>query len=368
MRRHESIRAAGIRLLALILMGIWSPTAIAAAGIVVVHPGQSIQAAIDAAAPGTTILVRAGTYRENLEIVTDGLTLRGAGAGRTILVMPATPLERFCTPDPTDPNVAGICATGGTDWATGLPIRFLRGVTISDFSVRGFTGTGIALVGVEDGAVTQNEVADSGAPGIFALNSVRSRVLSNDVHGNARAGIQVDRFPETLPPARALVSANRVHDNVGDGILVLDAVEGVISANASKRNCAGVVLVNLSGAGAQGWRVSGNVASKNNVDCPSQGGLLTGIGIAVLGGGEVVLEHNVIVGNVPGPSAVLPSGGVVILSSGDFGGADPVDVRVGGNVAHGNDPVDLFWDGTGADIRFSHNACGSSDPAGLCGP
>jgi hypothetical protein len=42
--------------------------------------------------------------------------------------------------------------------------------------------------------------------------------------------------------------------------------------------------------------------------------------------------------------------------------------RVGGNVAHGNDPVDLFWDGTGADIRFSHNACGSSDPAGLCGP
>jgi pectin methylesterase-like acyl-CoA thioesterase len=93
MSRHESIRAVGIRLFALIVIGVFSPTAIAAAGTVVVHPSQSIQAAIDAAVPGTTILVRAGTYRENLEIVTDGLTLRGAGAGRTILVMPATPLE-----------------------------------------------------------------------------------------------------------------------------------------------------------------------------------------------------------------------------------------------------------------------------------
>lgn len=337
-----------------------------------VHSGESIQAAIDAAAPGTTILVRAGTYHENLEIVTDGLTLRGAGIGRTILVMPDTPLERFCTPDPNDPDVAGICATGGTDWDTGLPIRFLRGVTISGFSVRGFTGAGIAVVGVADGVVTLNEVADSGAPGIFALNSTRSKVLGNDVHGNARAGIQVDKFafvdPESLPPARVVVSGNGVHDNPGDGILVLDADEGVITANASRRNCAGVVLVNLSGAGARGWRVSANVTSANSADCPSLGGLLTGIGIGVIGGSDVVVEHNAIVANTPGASAFLPSGGVVVLSSTDFGGGDPADVRVSGNVAQGNEPTDLFWDGTGTNIQFSHNACGISDPAGLCGP
>jgi nitrous oxidase accessory protein NosD len=351
-----------------LLVWLWWSASIAMAGTVVVQPGQSIQAAIDAAAPGTTILVRPGTYQENLEIITDGLTLRGAGMGRTILVMPDQPLERFCTPVPNDPDVAGICATGGTDWATGLPIRFLNGVTISGFSVRGFTGTGIAVVGVADGVVALNEVADSGAPGIFTFNSTRSKILGNDVHGNARAGIQVDRFPETLPPARALVSGNNVHDNPGDGILVLDAEQGTIAENASKRNCAGVVLVNLSGSGARNWHVSANIASANTVDCPSFGGLLTGIGVGVIGGSDVVVEHNVIVGNRPGPSAFLPSGGVVVLSSTGFGGSDPSGVRVSGNVLRGNEDTDLFWDGTGADIQFSHNACNSSDPAGLCGP
>ena len=59
-----------------------------AAAAVVVHPGQSIQAAVDAAAPGTTIIVQRGTYAENVEITTDGIKLLGNGA---TLVPPANP-------------------------------------------------------------------------------------------------------------------------------------------------------------------------------------------------------------------------------------------------------------------------------------
>jgi hypothetical protein len=56
-----------------------SPTS-AIANTHLVHPGDSIHAAVDAASPGDTIMVRAGTYRESVKIQTDGLTLRAKGS------------------------------------------------------------------------------------------------------------------------------------------------------------------------------------------------------------------------------------------------------------------------------------------------
>ena len=54
------------------------------------------QSAIDAAAPGDTIVVR-GTHRENVVIGKDGITLRGVGA---VLLPPAVPRANACYPDP----------------------------------------------------------------------------------------------------------------------------------------------------------------------------------------------------------------------------------------------------------------------------
>ena len=46
----------------------------------VVHPGESIQAAVDAASPGDTVVVKAGTYHESVTIHTNGLTLKAHGS------------------------------------------------------------------------------------------------------------------------------------------------------------------------------------------------------------------------------------------------------------------------------------------------
>ena len=77
-------------------LGISLTTAFAAAGqasaatthqarpaaIIVVSPGQSIQAAVNHAHPGDTVLLRRGVYHQSVQIRTDGITLRGSGNSR----------------------------------------------------------------------------------------------------------------------------------------------------------------------------------------------------------------------------------------------------------------------------------------------
>lgn len=51
-----------------------------------IHPGQSLQQALDRARPGDTLRLFEGEYREKAAIFTPGLTLEGAGAERTRIV------------------------------------------------------------------------------------------------------------------------------------------------------------------------------------------------------------------------------------------------------------------------------------------
>ncbi len=363
MRRGHVISVAAV-VATLASIGTAAP---AMADTIVVNPGESIQAALDAAPPGSTIVVRAGTYAENIEIVKDGVTLRGAGVRRTILVPPAAPLQRFCTPDPNDPFVVGICATGEVNFETGGVVKLLNGTRITGFSVRGFPADGILLVAVADGVVEANE-ASGNSRGIDAFNSTRSLIRGNLVKGNTRSGIRVEKFaldnPELLPPADATVTGNVTTGNTGPGIVVFDADKGQIRANSSVGNCGGILFVTLFGD-TRDWNVEFNVVAKNNLVCPPAAGPpLAGLGIGVLGAAEIRISHNVITGNVVGGPTVL--GGGVAVSTEPFNSSAPSEIEVSANVVQNNQPTDLSWDGTGTGIGFTNNVCGSSAPPGLC--
>jgi Right handed beta helix region len=82
---------AGVMTIAAMGAGVAAaPAAHAEWNVRVVHEGQSIQVAVDSAAPGDTVYVMPGAYRESIQI-NKKLTLRGAGAGQVVIKPAATP-------------------------------------------------------------------------------------------------------------------------------------------------------------------------------------------------------------------------------------------------------------------------------------
>src|SRR5919107_1180515 len=108
------------RLSALLLGALVAPlvwTAPAGAAEFVVHPGESIQAALRAAPPGSTITVRKGVYHEAVTLTDDGMKVRGDHA---VLEPPSSPPAAGPCTDPDDPEgLTGFCVAGDVDFDTG---------------------------------------------------------------------------------------------------------------------------------------------------------------------------------------------------------------------------------------------------------
>src|SRR4051812_4765954 len=156
-----------------VALGVAGSAAAAPAGAAtIVGPRDSIQAAVDAAAPGGTILVF-GRHRENVVVSTDPLSIRGMGA----VVEPAvTPVANACF-DPADPgeSVKGICVSGDVDFETGEVSRYVKGVTVSGLTVRGFSGFGISAVAAQSATIKANTVQHNGDAGIAVIASTGTR-------------------------------------------------------------------------------------------------------------------------------------------------------------------------------------------------
>jgi parallel beta-helix repeat protein len=332
-----------------------------------VRPGQSIQAAINAAGPGATVRVAPGIYHEDLWIRTDGIRLIGAGAGRTVLRTPLT-ASGNCDTDASSDN--GICVANPPD-ANGNPTQIVHGVEVTDFSIDGFPGFGVVLFGTQGARVERIEVTSPGPPGgmgIFA--STGTRILHNTTSGSNQSGNgngpdEAGIVLADSPNAQATIEGNHSYGN-NFGITVRDASGGHILNNLVDGNCAGIlVLASLFGSGvAADWRVTGNRSRGNDRACPSDTAIpdVSGVGIALIGATKSRVAANYVSGNrSTGPSAW--KGGITVAAS--PAGPSAHDV-VENNIAFGNEP-DLAWDLHGVEIRFTHNLCLTSLPHGLCG-
>ena len=378
----------------------------------VVHPGQSIQAAVDQARSGDTVKIDAGTYKEAVCVDHKGLTVIGAGRDRTTITWPewstVAELPRVA-PTPCWTAEQGAAPQGDrstlADDVSGL--FFLSPdspASVSGLSTKNHPAGGIVAWGAHGFTVSDTKGTGHGRNGILAAASTGTSISGNVEQGvprpaaalPANAGISVT----DVDGADASVAGNQV-TGYAYGIYAREARGGTISGNTTTGNCAGIrisddsatQIPNTSGHVEAGlWKVTGNASVANNRYCivnPVLGQRTSGVGVAIISADHVSVTGNKITGNHPGPSpdgvpADFGSAGLVLVSLGPVpvpGAVDPGPVEyvtVKGNKIRDNQPFDVLVArplGTpgsllrdpGPGLVFQGNDCAVSNPPSICG-
>ncbi len=262
----------------------------AQAAPIVVNPGESIQAAVDAAAPGSTIFVMPGTYVEthggfasvritkSLKLIAKSklpdLKVRimpGPGQSSGILIEPE---------NPGDPDV--------------------QRVTVQGFTVEGYSQNGIWTRYTERFKIIGNEFINCDHVGIFPTLSANGLVKKNLSYGALDAALWVEASENVR------VIRNEFHTSpTGLEISVSKNIKA--KKNHVHHNVVGVGLYHPNGAslpplGDDGdWDIIGNYIHDNNFPNPVSGGLVgalpSGIGVLLLGVDRVDFRKNQILNN-----------------------------------------------------------------------
>jgi nitrous oxidase accessory protein len=214
----------------------------------VVHPGESIQAAVEQAGRGDLILVEGGTYPERVVINTplslwglENPVIDGEGKGSPVSI-----------------NVDGVTVdgfslrnSGSSLYASGIKIASNRNL-IANNTITG-NQYGIFVIPPTDGNLIQgNRILNSSFSGIYIPNSRNGNIRSNTLVNN-RIGIEIETSWYMA------IMENTVSFNNGDGINLTFSQNNQIGKNIVMNN-KGVGLF-LSSGGKN--RITGNFIGKN---------------------------------------------------------------------------------------------------------
>jgi nitrous oxidase accessory protein NosD len=296
-----------------------------ASSAIVVGPGQSIQAAINAARPGDTVFVRPGVYHQSVQIRTNGITLRGSGAfhGGTVLVPPKHIPKTLCNQafGPT-----GVCILAkSVNAKTGAVLKPVRNDTVTGLLVTGFPGNGVFGYGTVGLKVTRVVAINDGGYGISRFVSSKTLFADDTAIGNDEAGFYVGDSPH----ADTVVRNNRAFGNQF-GIFIRHARHVLVTGNVVGGNCQGILVLDDGQKGGAGNAVikhnrvfNNNKFCKKSEDTPvdTKGG-----GILLLGATHTLVTHNSVTGNA---GKKFNSGGIVVLRAPRRrrAGATPISTR-----------------------------------------
>jgi parallel beta-helix repeat protein len=221
---------------------------------IVVRLGQSIQAALDRAKPGTRVYVLSGVYRETsdptnaLNITKSGIRLVGqTGPGKRVILENAGNQRNGIVVVPDDRTDCMACHTDlGPPFpvkegvAMGLKMRepMNHGIEIRGITIRGFRNNGLFTENVDGFQIVDVESIDNADYGIFPTLSKNGLVSHSRATGSHDSGIWVETSENVL------VTHNLVEGNV-NGFEVSNSDDILLAHNVARLNTVGMAILLL---------------------------------------------------------------------------------------------------------------------------
>ncbi|MGY6552669.1 MAG: parallel beta-helix domain-containing protein [Erythrobacter sp.] len=339
---------------------LWAETHLIAPGADV---ADRLQEALIMAEPGDEIVLAAGRYAliDGLSLDVEGVTLRGAGPAQTVL------------------DFSGQQGSG-----EGLLVTS-NNVTLRDFAIENPKGDGIKSKGADNIIYhrirvtwTNGPSADNGAYGIYPVESTGILISHSEVSGASDAGIYVGQS------SRITVRDSIATDNVA-GIEIENSRDALVTRNYVTRNTGGILVFDLPSLPVMGGGnvvVSHNLVAGNNTPNFAPAGNIVGnvprgTGIMVMANENVWIDGNIVHDNPTAPFMVIaysqafddarynpyPRNVVIGDNLADAGATDPD--FAGGDVllaAFGGTLPPVLWDGLRQDAATAALAVTSDIP------
>lgn len=298
--------------------------------LVVPDEFRTIQKAVDAARPGSTIVVKPGRYSQEVVVDVPDLVLKGVDRFRTIL-------------DGRDTKTNGITVDGFGE------------VSIKNLTIRNFTGSGIYVNDATDYTVRRVDLIKNRTFGVNSVGSTDGVITRSFGWGSGDSAFRI----ADCTSCSTLVDAVQGKQSF-IGLTIENAFGVVVRASRFARNGVGIVSMTtpdeLFGPN-RGAHLLGNQVRNNNYSTvpgaglSSRSGLPFGTGVWLAGTGNNVVADNSVEGH--------DRYGILVTRSPDtqvMGWSNEVI----GNAVGGSGLFDLAWDGYGDNDCFEDNVVGGA--------
>ncbi len=215
------------------LLILASSIAVSATTICVPDDYSTIQEAINAASSGDTVVVRDGTYTENVIVNKDHLTIKSENGARVTIIEAVRINDSVFTINTDYVTIQGFAAKRGS---SGIYLIDADYCNIFGNITSSNTNNGIYLVRSSDNTLNGNTASDNSEKGIYVRDSSNNDLINNTASGNSDKGIYLVRSSDNT------LNGNTASDNSYGIHLVYSSSNDLINNTASGNSDDGIYL------------------------------------------------------------------------------------------------------------------------------